>query len=304
MAELVKVAGSSCSYPGSFSVIVEDDGSILVSGNNSEGYVGLGYESRNRGYDSDGGHESDQKVTNLPEIVSAGCGNQFFAAATADGDLLTWGDGTRGNLGHDSTESLTKPRKVEGLTGHFVKKVACGNHHVLVLCGDGSVWSWGYNDCGEIGRGHKHVVKEPRKMELNGIEVVNIACGHQFSALVTVDGSLLMFGDNSSGQLGLGHNDQVLVPTKVTALQDYDVVEVSCGREHTVAICSNGSIFAWGNNDYGQLALYDRRNKTVPTLVEGLEDENVTSVVCRDDETRFFSSPPSIKAVCVPTPRN
>lgn len=296
MAELFKVAGSSISYPGGkFYAYVTVDGSLIVSGDNWEGHLGLGYES-NMGY------VSDQKVPNLPKIVSAGCGNKFFAAVTADGVLFTWGDGNLGNLGHDSTESLTKPRKVEGLNGHFVKKVACGNHHVLVLCGDGSVWSWGYNDCGEIGRGHKHVVKEPRKMELDGIKVEDIACGHQFSALVTVDGSLLMFGDNSSGQLGLGHNDQVLVPTKVTGLQD--VVEVSCGREHTVAICSNGSIFAWGNNDYGQLALYDRTNKNVPTLVEGLEDENVTSVLCRDDETRFFSSPPSIKAVCVPTPRN
>jgi alpha-tubulin suppressor-like RCC1 family protein len=83
---------------------------------------------------------------------------------------------------------------------------------------------------------------------------------------VKKDGTLWAWGHNYVGQLGLGDTTTRLTPTRVGASNDY-WASVSCGDGDTLAVKTNGTLWAWGFNGNGELGLGDTKERHTPTEV-------------------------------------
>ena len=195
--------------------------------------------------------------------VSAGKG--FALAVLPDGTLWSWGSTALGKLGTGVTSgSQPVPAPVETLTG--VVSVSAGDDHALALTSSGAVWSWGANGSGQLGLGSTSSWEAwPRQVTtLSGVTAVVAAT--DFSAALRSNGTLWVWGKNSSGQLGLGDTTSRLVPTQVLS----GVAAVALGQSHVVVRKSDGSVWSWGTNASGQLGDGTTTARSTPAQVNGL----------------------------------
>ncbi|KAL3721308.1 hypothetical protein ACJRO7_033755 [Eucalyptus globulus] len=169
-----------------------------------------------------------------------------------------WGNGDYGRLGHGNLESQWRPKPVafSGFKQQGLKSIACGGAHTLFLTESGQVYATGLNDHGQLGiSDHKMYTTEP--VEVSGLpeEIVEISAGYHHSCAITVDGELYMWGNNSSGQLGLGKKSEkvVPVPTKVECLTGMFVKRAALGSEHSIAVTDEGDALSWGGGESGRL---------------------------------------------------
>ncbi|CAM1306969.1 RCCD1 (predicted) [Pycnogonum litorale] len=167
-----------------------------------------------------------------------------------------------------------------------VEDVRCGLEHFLILTETGRIYGYGLNSRGQLGSGCAVDVTcsaTPSLIEaLHGIKVTSIDCGAWHSVALTEFGDVYTWGWNESGQLGLVNDDAeaerptednriliVSTPTLVSSIpDDVNIVKMSCGTRHTVALSEDGFLWAWGWNKYGQLCTGDEDNCTVPIKVE------------------------------------
>ena len=102
------------------------------------------------------------------------------------------------------------------------------------------------------------------------------ACGYEHTVVVSNDGEVHSFGNNSNGQLGLGHNNNVSLPTPIPNLPK--IMEISCGYEFTVCIDNEGGLWSFGCNDHGQLGTGNTTSYNIPQKIEHIPP--VRSVSC------------------------
>jgi len=114
---------------------------------------------------------------------------------------------------------------------------------------------------------------------------VSVKCGSLFSAALTEDGRLYMWGDNTEGQLGVGNRQYQKIPTLVSALLKHTIVQVVCGRKHTLALTAFGRVFGWGTNNEGQLGLGHRHPALVPVEISSLHGINISLISCGLDHS-------------------
>jgi alpha-tubulin suppressor-like RCC1 family protein len=89
------------------------------------------------------------------------------------------------------------------------------------------------------------------------------------------------FGDNKYGCLGLGHNNTVKEPKIINELCDQQIIDISYGRYHVLALTKSGKCFSWGHNSYGQLGNgTEMTDCNRPKLINDLINKNVDQVVC------------------------
>ena len=90
------------------------------------------------------------------------------------------------------------------------------------------------------------------------------------------NGDVLVFGCNEYGQLGLGHNNNINIPTLL--MNDTTIKNIICGTFHTIIYKNNGDVLVFGHNDYGQLGLGHNNNINVPTLL--MNDTTIKNIIC------------------------
>lgn len=183
-------------------------------------------------------------------LVSAG--DSFSLAIKTDGSLWVWGNNWAGHLGVGDIESRPEPTAVSG--GGIWNTVAAGGAHSLGIRTDGTLWAWGDNSVGQLGLGDKTSQLEPRQVG-SAKDWESVAAGYWFSAAIKRDGSLWTWGGNWEGQLGLGDYGDGLervAPTRVGEHNDWAAVSAS-EQSFCLALKTDGSLWAWGNNSSGQL---------------------------------------------------
>jgi alpha-tubulin suppressor-like RCC1 family protein len=296
------VIGVSAGRNSSYAVCT--DGTVAGWGSNGSGQLGDG-SGVNRSLPvlvENSGALAGKRVTKV-------VGGEYHALALcSDGTLYSWGSNSNGQLGNGSTERSFVPVAVNAsgvLADKTVSLIAAGINHNLVLCTDGTLATWGGNDSGQLGNNGTTNSAMPVVVDTNGAlagkTVIEIAAGAQHNLALCSDGTLVTWGLNSSGQLGINSSTLSLVPVEVNRagiLMNRSVISVGAGYYCSYALCSDGAVAAWGNNYNGQLGDYSTTNRLVPvaTNLEPLvEGERITSLLYR-------SSLNSHRLVMVATP--
>uniref|UniRef100_UPI00358F840F serine/threonine-protein kinase Nek8 n=1 Tax=Myxine glutinosa TaxID=7769 RepID=UPI00358F840F len=118
---------------------------------------------------------------------------------------------------------------------------------------------------------------------LSGVTMKQIACGDLFTVCLTDRGIIMTYGSGSSGCLGHGNYKDVNKPKMLEALLGYEVVSVSCGVSHVMAVTNEREVYSWGRGDNGRLGLGSREAQLLPTLVPIALPHEPCSVHCGVD---------------------
>jgi alpha-tubulin suppressor-like RCC1 family protein len=147
----------------------------------------------------------------------------------------------------------------------------------VYLKSDGTVWAWGANGSGQLGDGTTTDSPMPVQVAgLSGVTVTAIAAGEFHTVALASDGTVWAWGSNSNGQLGDGTTTDSPMPVQVTGLSGVTVTAIAAGEFHTVALASDGTVWAWGSNSNGQLG--DGTTTDSPTPVQASDLTDATAI--------------------------
>ncbi|MDT7506838.1 InlB B-repeat-containing protein [Bifidobacterium sp. H6bp22N] len=242
------------------SLALGSDGNIYSWGYNSEGQLGRDTSSK------------DSTPADRPGLVAPPAGVRFTQVSAgfthsfafgSDGNLYSWGDNSDGQLGRDtgSAKYDTTPGKVPLPAGvASFTQVSGGTFYSLAMGSDGNLYSWGTNTFGELGRdtGSARSDSTPRKVSIRtGVaKLTTISAKGWCSLAMDSDGNLYSWGYNLYGELGRKTDNPTInvVPVKVTMPAGITrFIWFAEGTEHTLAMGSDGNLYSWGWDYYGQL---------------------------------------------------
>jgi alpha-tubulin suppressor-like RCC1 family protein len=198
-----------------------------------------------------------------------------------DGEVLAWGENGLGELGNCSgMDSLTPTSVTRPAAMERIIAVAAGENHSLALTSDGAVWAWGSNANGRLGNGQTLDQCQPVQVATTAGftgRAIAIAAGDEHSLALTVDGMVWAWGNNSSGRLGDGTTTDRHSPVPIPDIVDttgmlvgalINVKAIAAGGSHSMALNAAGEVYAWGDNNRGQLGNNNTPNGSLsPTAV-------------------------------------
>ena len=200
----------------------------------------------------------DAQQTLLRGIIAIAAGDNYSLALRSDGTVLAWGYNGYGQLGDGSTTSRYYPVRVtDGSTTApitQIQAIAAGYNHALAVKADGKAMGWGNNNYAQVGdgftinRSRAVPVLDENDQPVTGIKTV--AAGEWHSLALKVDGTVLAWGHNASGQLGDGTITDLIVPKNIGLS---GINALAAGSEHSLALTQAGTVLAWGDNNYYQL---------------------------------------------------
>jgi alpha-tubulin suppressor-like RCC1 family protein len=211
-------------------------------------------------------------VPGLAGITQVAAGWNMSLALRSDGTVWAWGNNAAGDLGDGSTSPSGTPVQVTGLTG--VTQIAAGLQWGLALRSDGTVWAWGYNAAGELGNGTTDDSSVP--VRVTGLsQVTKIAAGGQDGMAVATRGittlsTVYAWGDNSAGQIGDGTYRERPVPVPVP-VNVPSVAAIAVGGQFAMVLGTDGTLWDWGANNYGQLGIGTTYVHIQPVQARGLD---------------------------------
>lgn len=261
----VKSMAASSGCHGSFALL--DDGTVWAWGWNYWRHLGTGSQEY---------IPSPEKVQGIGDVVSIAAGVSHTLALRKDGSVWVWGMNWYGQLGIGRDSDT--PYQVPGLKK--IKQISAGYFHSLALAEDGTVWRWGGYGNSEFEFPIAYAVNTPVPIETPG-KIIAISAGGMHNALLCEDGTVWACGYNTFRQLGSNRvfNEILDGPVRVGGLSQ--VKAISAGGQFTLALKEDGTVWAWGFNENGELGngAYDEKtrialgdNKSEPTEVFELQD--------------------------------
>lgn len=207
------------------------------------------------------------------DVMGLYCSDSVAFGVMTNGALFSWGSGKDGRTGHGDEIDRLKPTRVDALRGLKVNRVAIGSTHALVLLNDGSIYSFGTGEYGQLGCGDIKTQFQPKKVEsvLENHKVQFIACGAMHCAAITNNGEMYTWGKGEDGQLGIGTKENQFIPTVVHTLHNESIVTCALGMWHTMALTREGRVYVWGDTTYGQCGLgkqaQQAKSQPVPIVI-------------------------------------
>ncbi len=183
----------------------------------------------------------------------------------SSGKVYCWAFNYWGYLGIGSQdENYNKPILNQYLNNEFVIDISCGANHSLVLTNCGEVYAWGGNGWGQIVNSCSDNQLIPIKVkDFNNERVVMISYGWSHSMALTECGHVYSWGLNDCGQLGIGNTVDSNVPKFIAVIDENKcnvfIEKISCGSGHSLLLSSNGCIYAFGRNKFGELGIKIRK---------------------------------------------
>ena len=249
------------------SLVLKADGTVWSWGLNTYGQLGDGTTTQRL---------TPVQVQGLTSVVAISAGKEQNMVLKADGTVWAWGYNAYGNLGDGTRTQRLIPVQVQGLTNVVAMAYGGGSGHGVALKADGTVWAWGNNTLGQVGNGAVSVA-QATPVQVGGLaNVVAIAAGDAHSLALESDGTVWAWGVNDSapwaagcnGQLGDGTTTNRLIPVQVHGLTG--VAAIAGGGSHSLALKSDGTVWAWGCNNMGQLGDGTTTNRLTPVQVQRL----------------------------------
>ena len=234
------------------------NGNLYSWGDNSTGQLGDG---TNTSSDTNDALRKVIMPADGTKFTQISAGFDFSLAMGTDGNLYSWGNNSYGQLGNNTRSyRQATPSKVNLPTGvPKFTQISAGTNYSLALGSDGNLYSWGWNSDGELGIGSNDAIEKltPSKglMPADGTKFTQISAGDNHSLALGSDGNVYSWGDNRKNQLGRsisGANDST--PRKVNLPAGVSrFTQVIASGGYSLALGSDGNLYSWGDNTYGQL---------------------------------------------------
>lgn len=202
-------------------------------------------------------------------------GYHWSMALKSDGTIWAWGENKSAQFGNGThTDYNLTPIQTTDISN--VTVIAAGVVHAMAIKSDGALWTWGGNGSGVLGIGSYDGGETPTQVSRLS-SIIAIDGGYQNSMALKSDGTVWTWGANTTGQLGDGTNNGSSVPVQVSGLSDVVVIASGVGgnygsgySSHSLALKSDGKVWAWGANGSGQLGDGTNTERKYPVQVSDL----------------------------------
>jgi alpha-tubulin suppressor-like RCC1 family protein len=247
-------------------VAIKTDGTLWGWGLNQNGSVGDGTNTQRSSpvQTSSGGNNWKQAIA----------GHAATVAIKTDGTLWTWGNGGDGQLGDGTTTNKTNPGQVGSDTNW--KQVSNNYYASAAIKTDGTLWVWGTNLDGVLGTNNLTYYSSPVQTVSGGTNWSQVSVGKRFMCAIKTDGTLWVWGQGSSGQLGNNTSTDKSSPVQ-TVSGGTNWKQVSAGVGICSAIKTDGTLWTWGIGSSGQLGNngIDSVSSPVQTIAGGTKWKSV-----------------------------
>ena len=259
------------------------DGTMKCWGYDREGQVGNGGSGR-------GSRHTTPRTVILPTTISALSvfgGEMHTCGVFNDGSMRCWGRNNDGQIGDNATSDRTSPRNVSLPTGRYAIAGSAGDDHTCGIMDDGSVWCWGQNDEQQLGWNGtlantcsgSDCSRVPTKvLPVSSLNATDIALGGSHTCAIRLNGSVVCWGDNGQGQLGVTTSSLFSAPVNLTLPIGRKATSITAGISHTCAILDNGSAMCWGSNTFGQIGDGTKEDRYSPTYLNMSTSRNITEI--------------------------
>ena len=256
---------SSLAAGGNFALALLSGGTVMSWGSNAGGQLGIGKTV--------GEEREPVPVHSLSGVTAISAGGEDALALLSGGAVEAWGSG------EDGVEGSTTPKTVPGISdavaiaaGSENRKVVNNSVNDLALLAGGEVEAWGNGEDGQLGDGNEGKTASsltPVKVIDLPEEVTAIAAGDGQNLALLANHTVMAWGENNAGQLGIGNVKNQDRPVLIPGLEN--VIAISAGYQDSLALLADGTVMAWGDDSEGQLGPTAGGNSDVPVPVGGLE---------------------------------
>jgi len=197
------------------------------------------------------------------KAISAGPGHTI--AIKTNGSRWVWGSNFSGSLGDMWWERRLIPAQIAEATNWSSKLSS-----TAAIRADGSLWAWGWNNWGQVGDGTTINRHMPTRVGVD-YDWVSVSTRWNHTAAIRADGSLWVWGHNANGSLGDGTTTDRHAPVQIRVGAEWAYISAT-GHGHTLAVKTDGSLWAWGNNMNGQLGDGTTEQRNSPVRVGEAND--------------------------------
>ena len=253
-------------------VALKRDGGLWGFGGNRYGQVGFPTPDHSP---EDGVNDpvlSPTQVWSSFNVVSVSAATEHTVALKSDGSLWAWGGNSWGQLGLGHQNDQAYPVQVQ--PGTRWSAAAAGYLHTAAIKSNGTLWGWGQNNWAQLGLGYPAAVDHSQYERIpnqvgSDDQWVSVVTGYETTLAIKSDGTLWSWGADYWGATGLGKATETSSvtnrPTQVGSETEWKTVSLL--DDTVLAIRSDGSLWGWGRNNYGQLGMDDEEHRTRPTPV-------------------------------------
>ena len=236
---------------------LKPDGTLWLTGTNTNGELGQNSVVK---------YSSPVQVPGTTWNRFASLSNVTVANKT-DGTLWSWGSGSYGTTGQNNTTKYSSPVQIPGTTWSTAEyALGSGETSGSALKTDGTLWVWGRNFMGELGQNNRTTYSSPKQIPGSWASALS-EVGYS-TLLVNTDGELYAMGANSQGQLGLNNTTTYSSPVQIPGTT-WAATNPKTSAASSWVIKTDGTLFAWGDNGYGQLGQNSRTKYSSPVQIPG-----------------------------------
>eukprot|EP01132_Coremiostelium_polycephalum_P004737 gene4737-5913_t len=237
------------------------------------------------------------------KIKQIACGYAHSVFCTDNGEVYSWGQGSKGQLGHGSTEDVQRPKLIESLRG--ITNISCGHFHTVVTTDLKNVYSWGQGEHMRLGHGSEKDEIGPKAVDFySNMNISIIVSGLYHTIAVTQQKHhhnnsseqtpIYICGGGEHGKLGLGGDlkspffDKP-IPAAIPSINASNISTIKCGSEFTGMITTNGGLYLWGYGHSGQIGNGALEDVMAPTKISLNDSKSNGSLLQTDDKKIRYS---------------